>query len=246
MAAIERREVVPPRHVKAGPGRDQAASLANMAIFGYFGLGWAWPVGDQVRERHRGRLISGIQRGVRMAGGGARSGAGRKPGGISESKRRLVAGMERGMARAAKIRGLPGETQDELVIEAVADIAQGMLESGQGVDLIKIYGAMAYNEHGLEGGGKSTLEQAMELLPGRRAGPGPAQRLDAGPLSLVESTGYLKGAPDTVSEAPGTAQESAPPKRPRLPGQESLQLALEGPEPPASAQATGDGGAPRR
>ena len=163
-----------------------------------------------------------------MAGGGARPGAGRRPSGVSLARRRLVAGIERGLAEAARQAGCALEAREELVEESVSQIALAMIQAGQGADLVKLYAATVYRDDpgeaaGDEGGG-SALERAMQRLPGLRRGTVSAQ---SGGLDLehkAESEGYGRGASDTVSDAP----ENRARQRPLLPGQGSLLDGLSG------------------
>lgn len=161
-----------------------------------------------------------------MAGGGARPGAGRKPGGVTDARRRLVAGMERGLARAARIAGCHAETEEELVVEAVSRVAEQMVAAGQGADVLKLYSAMAYSgpANGSDDDGETPLERAMRRLPGLAGGTDPAPHLIEGRETAARSDTYRHGTTDKVSDGPG----NRPPPKPLGPVQVSMIDGLTG------------------
>jgi len=108
-----------------------------------------------------------------MAGGGARPGAGRPVGGISQARRLIIRGLQRGLASAMRAKGIDGE-EEELAVEAVARIASDLVLAGQGRDVLAIYAQAApkSDDGDLEPGGhKSPLVRALERLPGMVPGP---------------------------------------------------------------------------
>jgi len=108
-----------------------------------------------------------------MAGGGARPGAGRPQGGISQARRLIIRGLQRGLASAMRAKGIEGE-EEELAVEAVARIASDLILAGQGRDVLAIYAQAAPKSDDGElepGGHKSPLVRALERLPGMVPGP---------------------------------------------------------------------------
>lgn len=121
--------------------------------------------------------------------GGARAGAGRPQGGISDVRRRLVRGIERGLAAAAREAGIPGGTDEELVTGAVADIAYGMIRAGRGPEVVALYAQLAARGDGQDGG-SSPLAAALDRLPGMVAGTGSAHGAVGSAAQPAESMDY--------------------------------------------------------
>ena len=139
-----------------------------------------------------------------MAIGGARPGAGRPPGGISQTRRLLLQGLHRGFELAGRERGLTGEA-DEVVIESIARVASDLILAGAGRDALAILAQSApksddYDDPG--GERKSPLVQALERLPG--LAPGSAQSQNYPQLAVTpENTEQQRGgATYTQSVAP--------------------------------------------
>ncbi len=110
-----------------------------------------------------------------MAGGGARPGAGRPQGGISQARRLIIRGLQRGLADAMRAKGVGANIdEEELAVMAVAHIASDMILVGQGRDVLAIYAQAApKSDDGNDdpGGQKSPLVRALERLPGMVPGP---------------------------------------------------------------------------
>lgn len=158
-----------------------------------------------------------------MPAGGARAGAGARPRGISEARRRIVRGIERGLARAARIAGCPGETEDELVVEVISEIVANMAAAGQGADLVKLYAATSFSaDSQREEGEGSALERALKRLPGLARDTNPAPELESDDEHQEKTVGYSSRTTDTASCAHRNAPAKAAFTRPRLPGQASL------------------------
>lgn len=112
-----------------------------------------------------------------MAGhGGARPGAGAPKGGISQARRLLVRGLQRGLAHAGRVKyGIAGD-EEEAAMQSVAMIASDMVLAGQGRDVLAIWAQAApKGDEGDEGGKKSVLLAALESLPGLGSVPNPSQ-----------------------------------------------------------------------
>lgn len=122
--------------------------------------------------------------------GGARAGAGRPQGGISAVRRRLVGGIERGLADAAQRVGIPGETREELVEAAIADIACSMVLSGRGAEVVALYAQLVARGEGGADGAASPLAAALDRLPGMVAGTGSAHVAVGSAAQPAESMDY--------------------------------------------------------
>lgn len=111
-----------------------------------------------------------------MAGhGGARPGAGAPRGGISQARRLLLRGLQRGLAHAGRAKGLEGD-DEEVATESVAMIASDLVLAGQGRDVLAIWAQAApKGDEGEEGGKKSPLLRALERMPGLGSVPNPSQ-----------------------------------------------------------------------
>lgn len=111
-----------------------------------------------------------------MAGhGGARPGAGAPKGGISQARRLLMRGLQRGLAHAGRAKGLIGD-EEEVATQSVAMIASDMVLAGQGRDVLAIWAQAApKGDEGDEGGKKSVLLAALESLPGLGSVQNPSQ-----------------------------------------------------------------------
>lgn len=145
--------------------------------------------------------------------GGARAGAGRPQGGISAVRRRLVGGIERGLADAAQRVGIPGETREELVEAAIADIACSMVLSGRGADVVALYAQLVARGEGGADGAASPLAAALDRLPGMVAGTGSAHAGTASSDRPVISA----GCSDVATHVEGVAAAGRLPVGPSLP-----------------------------
>ena len=101
-----------------------------------------------------------------MGHGGARPGAGAPKGGISQARRLLLRGLQRGLANVGRANGFEGD-EEELATQSVAMIASDMVLAGQGRDVLAIWAQAApKGDEGDEGGKKSPLLRALERMPG--------------------------------------------------------------------------------
>lgn len=106
-----------------------------------------------------------------MAGhGGARPGAGRPPGGVTQSRRLLVRALQRGLAMAVQDRhpGIRG-AEEELALAGAAEIARQMIHAGQGDHVLALLAKVALDQAPREAGegeGGSLLGAALDRLPG--------------------------------------------------------------------------------
>lgn len=126
-----------------------------------------------------------------MQHGGARAGAGRPSGGVSQTRRLLVAGLQRGLVLAGTDKGFQG-TPEEIGIQTVAGIVSDMIQAGEGRNVLQL---LALSEHGGAGssqGEDSALMAALKRMPGMSNGP------DSSPVST------------TAEQPPATARLNAP------------------------------------
>ncbi|MEJ1355725.1 MAG: hypothetical protein RPU39_13690 [Candidatus Sedimenticola sp. (ex Thyasira tokunagai)] len=99
-----------------------------------------------------------------MAHGGARSGAGRPGGGISQARRVLVTAIERGLA--GDIEGqMTEEVRIEQATQTAAQIAADMLGAGRGDQVLALYAASApKSDQGDGNAAQSALQNALDRL----------------------------------------------------------------------------------
>lgn len=158
--------------------------------------------------------------------GGARPGAGRPKGGVSDARRRLYAAINRGLAQAGR-KKYPGmvsqEDEEEAAIQTGAMIVDDMIQAGQGNDVMKLWAAVALKEtEGEKGDRKNTLAEALSRLP------------PAGHVSDVSQIGRkLMEAPEPEGGTTHTEREE-PQKLPYFAPQVPLMLddPVADPEPP--------------
>jgi len=154
-----------------------------------------------------------------MAGGGARPGAGRPVGGISQARRLILRGLQRGLASAMRAKGARGEDEEELAVEAVAHIASDLILAGQGRDVLAIYAQAAPKNNDYDdapGGHKSPLVRALERLPGMVTGPESARAASGEQENSVIPAIQAQGATHPQSVAP-PGQPFFTPQRQLLP-----------------------------
>lgn len=179
-----------------------------------------------------------------MAGhGGLRPGAGRPVGGISQTRRLLLQGLNRGLAYAARAKGLKGSDED-LAVESVARIASDLILAGNGRDVLAIYAQAApKSDDGDAGGSKSPLVQALERMPGMLAVPGQSQRVEETEAERLETPRETPGPTNPQSVAPFFAPQVPllPPDLEPAPG--AIARDVE-PAPPPASRAPGPGGLP--
>ena len=153
-----------------------------------------------------------------MAGGGYRPGAGRPVGGMSQARRLIIRGLQRGLASAMVAKGAdPRADEEELAVEAVAHIASDLILAGQGRDVLAIYAQAAPkgdDYDGEEGGRKSPLVRALERLPGMV--PGPQSSL-SGPVEASDMA-----IPEVRALGATHPQSVAPPGQPFFNPQRTL------------------------
>lgn len=138
-----------------------------------------------------------------MAGhGGNRSGAGRKPGGLSQTRRMLLKAINQGLTKAGRAKGLTG-SDEEIAAESAAHIVSDMIQAGQGADVLKLAAVSApATDQGEGNGSKSPLLQALERLPGMQTGSKPAQALPEQSSDPINTGKTEQSATHTQSEAP--------------------------------------------
>lgn len=105
-----------------------------------------------------------------MPSGGARPNGGRKPGGITHARRILLSAIQRGLARAARDRGLDRLTgtddEAELALECASRIAADMVLAGQGRDVLALWAQMAPKDAEADNQPSGGLSDALRRLPG--------------------------------------------------------------------------------
>ncbi len=143
-----------------------------------------------------------------MAGhGGARPGAGRPEGGISQARRLILQGLQRGFEKAGRHKGLTGEAE-EVVVESIAHVAADLILAGQGRDALAILVQAAPKGDDVEGdtGKKSPLVRALERLPGLAGVPPQSQQH----LDNREKDGKTQGEQSRPTDCQSVAPFFAP------------------------------------
>lgn len=139
-----------------------------------------------------------------MSHGGNRSGAGRKKGGVSETRRRLSKAIEVGTAHAVRQKApelTQGKTDEEAAEIGAAMIVSDMIQAGQGADVLKIWASIAPKTD--EGGeGINDLSKAFSALPAHLKGTGEAQQAGTTTITPTESITYEDGAHHSELGAP--------------------------------------------
>ena len=99
--------------------------------------------------------------------GGARMGAGRPKGGISQSRRLLLRALQRGLEIAGREKGIAG-TDEAVATEAAAQIAADLIRTGRGDEVLKLLAvSQAKIGDGAPGDDEETpLSRALKALPG--------------------------------------------------------------------------------
>ncbi len=135
-----------------------------------------------------------------MAGhGGARPGAGAPKGGISQARRLLLRGLQRGLAHAGRAKGLEGD-EEEVATQSVAMIASDMVLAGQGRDVLAIWAQAApKGDEGDPDAKKSPLLRALERMPGLGSVPDSSQPAIAPAQNRAESTENAQAPTDPAS-----------------------------------------------
>lgn len=106
--------------------------------------------------------------------GGARMGAGRPQGGVSQARRLINTAITRGLAHAGQIRypdQVNGEDLEEAATQTAAMIVSDMIQAGQGNDVIKIWSQVATKDNDKESASKNVLAEALARLPQRSQDP---------------------------------------------------------------------------
>ena len=103
--------------------------------------------------------------------GGARAGAGRPIGGVTQTRRLITGAIQKGLAQAGR-KKYPGaislDNDEQAAVETAAMIVDDMIQSGQGNDVMKLWAAVAMKEgnDGSENHSRNTLAEALSKLPG--------------------------------------------------------------------------------
>lgn len=134
-----------------------------------------------------------------MGHGGARPGAGAPKGGISQARRLLLRGLQRGLAQVGRGKGFEGD-EEELATQSVAMIASDMVLAGQGRDVLAIWAQAApKGDEGDETSKKSPLLRALERMPGLGAVPDSSQLASVPAQNSAESADTQTSPTDPAS-----------------------------------------------
>ncbi len=98
--------------------------------------------------------------------GGARSGAGRPKGGVSQTRRLLSDAITKGLATAGRRKFGEEMSQDDeaAATQTAAMIVSDMIEAGQGADVLKLWAQVSSKDQQEQTQGNS-LEAALKALP---------------------------------------------------------------------------------
>jgi hypothetical protein len=167
--------------------------------------------------------------------GGARPGAGRPAGGLSESRRLLDQAIRQGMAMAVRDRHpAAAGTADELAMAGAAEIIRMMMHAGHGDRVLAIWAQIAPAApatNGRESASGSPLSDALERLPGGHGAP-VARQLSDDRQDRGASAGDDAARPADCESA-GRLIEGVPAVD--LPGQ--IPLSVDAPRPAGNAPA---------
>ena len=145
-----------------------------------------------------------------MAGhGGARSGAGRPQGGVSQLNQIMRAAITKGMAHAGREKYGEQVTGDDNEAAAMtgAMIISDMIQAGNGADVLKLAAVIQTKDTGTSAG-TSTLEDSLKRLPALSCDTFVSSEAPAGTQTPAITATCEQGATDTESGAPVFAPES--------------------------------------
>ena len=134
--------------------------------------------------------------------GGARTGAGRPQGGISQARRLINTAITKGLAHAGRIRypdQVNGDDLDEAATQTAAMIVSDMIQAGQGNDVIKIWSQVATKDNDKETASKNVLAEALARLPARSQGPDVSHNNNANSECLINTGDEDMGTTDYKS-----------------------------------------------
>lgn len=130
--------------------------------------------------------------------GGARHGAGRPKGGISQSRRLLVGALHRGLEIAGRERGIGGDAE-AVATETAAQIAADLIRAGRGDEVLKLLAvSQIKSDEGGDSQGETPLTRALKQLPGLGAVP------------LASQSGAVGEQPGEYIHAQSTTCDTAP------------------------------------
>ncbi|WP_448215291.1 hypothetical protein [Endozoicomonas sp. 2B-B] len=145
-----------------------------------------------------------------MAGhGGARAGAGRHKGGVSQLNQIMRAAITKGLAHAGREKYgevVTGDDQEAAAITG-AMIISDMIHSGQGADVLKLAAVIQTKDTGSDSQG-STLEDSLKRLPALSRDTFMPSEGDDTEQKPTITTNYNQSPTDTESEVPVLAPES--------------------------------------
>ena len=133
--------------------------------------------------------------------GGARSGAGRPKGGVSQTRRLINTAITRGLAHAGRIRypdQVNGDELEEAATQTAAMIVSDMIQAGQGNDVIKIWSQVATKDND-DAGSKNVLAEALSRLPARSQEPDVSRSNEQTERNLINTGGAESGTTDYKS-----------------------------------------------
>jgi len=139
--------------------------------------------------------------------GGTRANAGAPRGGVSETRRRLIAAIESGVEMAGRNKGLEG-TREEVIEQTGAHMVCDLILAGNVRDILAIWGqnvTKGSNEAGNEskkGGLVGALKQASNMLNKNVIGTNSGQTTEQGSDNQSTATTLSNSTMDTESIAP--------------------------------------------
>ena len=101
--------------------------------------------------------------------GGARLGAGRPQGGVSQARRLITVAIHKGLAVAGrkKYPELVSVDPEQAAVETAAMIVDDLIQAGKGGDVLKLWASVAMKENADDkASNKHSLAAALSRLPG--------------------------------------------------------------------------------
>jgi len=143
-----------------------------------------------------------------MAGhGGHRAGAGAPRGGVSETRRLLLAAIESGVELAGRSKGLKG-TRSEVIEQTGANMVCDLILAGDVKNVLAIWGQSTGKDSASspatdnKSGLANALNQASKMLSGQSNGTESVQKIPAPHTEQGTATHQEESTMDTESNAP--------------------------------------------
>lgn len=120
--------------------------------------------------------------------GGARIGAGRPQGGISQARRLITAAIHKGLAEAGRKRHpdkVSVNDPEQAAVDTASLIVDDLIQAGRGGDVLKLWATVAMKENPDEkASGKHSLAAALSRLPGAGQVPDQSRFIKSEPEPL--------------------------------------------------------------